>query len=328
MTQEDRSALVRLEGASYRYRSGRAGVGRVTLDVGAGERVVLMGPNGSGKTTVLRMITGELPPSDGSVRVLGHPTASLRAEHRRRMGVVAAESVHVDALPAHQNALFFARAAGLSRDRAKAAVGELFERFGLTADEDVPPSEYSFGMRRKLLLLEALAHEPDLLVLDEPFLGLDPSARSALLDLLHMRASSGAAVLAAMNGPADALALASRVVFLLGGEVVADETPDTLLRRLAKRTVITIEVDGPPCRDAVYPEGVTVSEAAGSLLATSEFGPGVLPALCQAVLASGRTIRSVRVKEPDLADVFAHLTGQPLAPAAPSEDPSLPETAP
>jgi len=294
------------------------------LDVDAGERVVLMGPNGSGKTTVLRLITGELRPGDGSVHALGHPAASLRAGHRRRMGVVAAESVHVDPLPAHQNALFFARAAGLSRDGAEAAVHELFERFGLAADSDVPPREYSYGMRRKLLLVEALAHEPDLLVLDEPFLGLDPSARSALLDIIHVRASSGAAVVAALNGAADALALASRVVFLLDGEVVADDTPDALLERLAKRTLITIEVDGPPSRDADYPEGVTVDETAGRLLAISEFGPGVLPALCQAVLATGRAIRSVRVKEPDLADVFAHLTGQPLAPAAQSEDPSLP----
>lgn len=326
MTQEDRAALVRLEGASYRYRSGRPGVESVTLDVDAGERVVLMGPNGSGKTTVLRLITGELQPGGGSVHALGHPTASLRAGHRRRMGVVADESVHVDALPARQNALFFARAAGLSRDRAEVAVGELFERFGLAADEHVPPTEYSYGMRRKLLLLEALTHEPELLVLDEPFLGLDPSARSALLDLLHVRAGSGAAVVAALNGPADALSLASRVVFLHGGEVVADDTPDALLARLTKRTLITIEVDGPATRDALYPEGVTVNETAGGLLATSAFGPGVLPTLCQAVLASGRTIRSVRVKEPDLADVFAHLTGQPLAAGGPSEDPSIPET--
>ena len=177
------------------------------------------------------------------------------------------------------------------------------------------------------MLLEALAHEPDLLVLDEPFLGLDPGARSTLLDLLHVRAGSGAAVVAALNGPTDALKLASRVVFLLHGEVVADDTPEALLARLAKRTLITIEVGGPSGRDADYPEGVTVTETAGSLLVTSEFGPGVLPALCQAVLATGRTIRSVRVKEPDLADVFAHLTGQQLAPAAQSGDPALPGTA-
>ncbi len=328
MTHEGRAALVRVAGAGYRYRSGRPGVGRVTLDVDAGERVVLMGPNGSGKTTVLRLITGELLPGDGSVHALGRPTASLRAGHRRRMGVVAAESVHLDVLPAHQNALFFARAAGLSRARAEAAVGGLFETFGLAADNDVPPGEYSYGMRRKLLLLEALAHGPDLLVLDEPFLGLDPSARSALLDLLHVRAESGAAVVAALNGPADALALASRVVFLFGGEVVADDTPNALLQRLAKRTLITIEVEGDPSGDADYPEGVTVSEAAGSLLATSAFGPGILPALCQAVLASGRTIRSVRVKEPDLGDVFAHFTGRPLAPTAAAGDPSPPEDAP
>ena len=126
MTQEDRSALTSLGGASYRYRSGRAGVGRVTLDVDAGERVVLMGPNGSGKTTVLRLITGELQPNGGSVSALGHTTTSLDARHRRRMGVVSAESVHVDALSARQNALFFARAAGLSRDRAEAAVHGLF----------------------------------------------------------------------------------------------------------------------------------------------------------------------------------------------------------
>jgi ABC-2 type transport system ATP-binding protein len=203
-------------------------------------------------------------------------------------------------------------------------VSGLLQRFGLAEDSDVPPSDYSYGMRRRLLLVEALAHKPDLLLLDEPTLGLDPRARAVLLDLLHERTREGACVVAALNGPIDALALASRVVFLHRGEVVADDTPEGLLARLAKRTLITIEVDGPSSREAAYPEGVTVDETAGSLLATSEFGPGVLPAVCQAVLAGGRTIRSVRVKEPDLADVFAHLTGQPLAPAARAVDPSLP----
>ncbi len=326
MTAADPAAFVRLEGGSYRYRSGRPGVTGITLDVEPGERVVLMGPNGSGKTTVLRLITGELKPGQGSVIVLGHTAASLPAHVRRRMGVVASETVHIDTLPARDNALFFARAAGLSRHRAEAAVSGLLQRFGLAADSEVPPSDYSYGMRRKLLLVEALAHEPDLLLLDEPTLGLDPRARAVLLDLLHGRTREGACVVAALNGPIDALALASRVVFLRSGEVVADDTPEGLLARLANRTLITIEVDRPSNRDADYPEGVTVNETGGSILATSEFGPGVLPALCQAVLASGRTIQSVRVKEPDLADVFAHLTGQPLAPVTPSADPSLPGT--
>ncbi|GMR12978.1 MAG: ATP-binding cassette domain-containing protein [Gemmatimonadota bacterium] len=327
MKSAGQAALVRLEGASYRYRSGRTGVTDITLEVGPGERVVLMGPNGSGKTTVLRLIAGELRPAGGTVHVMDRTATRLTGAQRRSMGVAPAESVHLDALPARRNALFFARAAGLSPDRAEAAVDRLFERFGLAADTDIPPREYSYGMSRKLLLIEALAHEPVLLLLDEPTLGLDPSARKTLLDLLHRRAHDGASVVAAFNGPTDALALASRVVFLLGGRVVANDTPDALLARLAKRTLITIEVDGPMSKEADYPEGVTVSQTQGGLLATSEFGPGVLPALCQAVLASGRTIRSVRVKEPDLADVFAHLTGQHLAPPTRSGDPSSPGAA-
>ena len=316
MTHEGRGALVRLDRASYGYRSGRPGVEGVTLEVEPGERVVLMGPNGSGKTTLLRLLTGELRPCVGSVEVLGHPAASLSADMRRHMGVVAAETVHVDALPARANAVFFARAAGLSRDRAATAVDGLFEALDLSADAHAPPGEYSYGMRRKLLLVEALAHDPELLLLDEPTLGLDPPARTALLDLLFSRARGSTAVLAALNGPADALALASRVVFLHAGEVVADDTPDRLLRRLRKSTCIEVEVEGTAASHPDYPEGVAVSETSGKLLATSAFGPGVLPALCQAVLAAGWTIRAVRVKEPDLADVFVHLTGEAIVASA------------
>ena len=318
--------LLRLEHASYRYSSGRPGVAGVTMDVEPGERVALMGPNGSGKTTVLRLLTGELRAISGSVEVLGQPSASLSADARRRMGVVAAETVHVDELPARANAIFFARAAGLSLEDATAAVDRLFEVFDLSADEYASPGEYSYGMRRKLLLVEAMAHEPDLLLLDEPSLGLDPQARAALLDLLVSRSKGGATVVAALNGPADALALSSRVVFLHRGEVVADDTPDALLGRLRKRTCIEIDVEGAAGGNPVYPDGVVVSETSGTLVATSEFGPGILPALCQSVLTTGRTIQAVRVKQPDLGDVFTHLTGEALK--APLDGPAtLPEAA-
>ena len=313
MTQEGQRALLRLKAASYRYKSGRRGVAGVTLDVEPGERVVLMGPNGSGKTTVLGLVTGKLRASSGSVDVLGHSSASLSAGVYRRIGVAAAETVHVDGLPARANAIFFARAAGLSRERAAAEVDRLFDILDLSiVDGHAAPGDYSFGMRRKLLLVEALAHSPELLLLDEPLLGLDPPARAALLDHLLSRSKGGATVVAALNGPADALALASRVVFLQGGEVVADDTPDALLARLRKRTCIEIEVEGTESCEPVYPDGVSVSEVSGTLLATSEFGPGILPALCQSVLSAGRTIQAVRVKQPDLGDVFAHLTGEAL----------------
>lgn len=293
----------------YTYPSGRLGVRGVTLRGGPGERVVVMGPNGSGKSTLLRLVSTELPSPRGALRLFeggGNPSAA-----RRRLGVAQDQAVHLDALTGLENGLLFAELYGMPAGEAEIVLEDLFSALGLGDVMNVPVGEYSHGMRRKLLLAEALCHRPDLIVLDEPALGLDPPSRIALIRLLEGMSEDGACVLLATNEPALAERLATRVVFLSDGEVVAQGTPHELLEKLSGTTQIEILVSGEIPPDLAL-EGVAITLLPGRVVAESRAGASVLPELSASILAAGAKIERIAVREPDLADVFRELTGRDM----------------
>ncbi len=204
-----------------RYGSYEA-LGGIDLDVAHGEVVGILGPNGAGKTSLLRLVCGGRQPTGGTITI---PSI------RRDIGIAGDESIHLDALSGMENALIFAELGGLARASARTRVHALLERFGLDADADRPVSDYSFGMRRKLLLIEALVHEPRLIVLDEPTTGLDQQGRDALHGLLRERAAAGAAAVLASNDPVEPQRLCDRVVFLHRGRIVLQGAPADLVER-------------------------------------------------------------------------------------------------
>jgi len=297
----------------YTYPSGRPGLRSVSLGAGPGERIVAMGPNGSGKSTLLKLVSTALPSRPGALLLFGESHRTVPREVRRRLGVVQDEPVHVDALTGMENARLFGELYGLSTRKARASLAALFAAFGLEQVRDVPVAEYSYGMRRKLLLVEALAHEPELLVLDEPALALDPPSQAALLAILEERSRAGACTLVATNEPALAQRLATRVVFLSDGEMVAQGSTAELLEKLHGTTRIEIrltgEVPSDVTLDGVTIDGVTVTVLPDRIVAESRSGVDVLPRLTEAILGTGSQITRVEVREPDLADVFTQLTG-------------------
>ena len=178
------------------------GLGVVDVDVFAagGQIVGITGDNGAGKTTLLRLLATLEPPSDGLLTWWG--TANRRRPAvRRRLGVMLDASVHFDQLTGLQNCMFFARRYGLSRSRARSRVEELLKWAGLHEVRHLAVQEYSLGMRRRLSLVEALAHEPDLIVLDEPSLALDYKGELGLESRIQSEASRGAAIVVATNDP-------------------------------------------------------------------------------------------------------------------------------
>jgi ABC-2 type transport system ATP-binding protein len=302
-------------GLHHTYGSGRVGLAGVDLAVAPGERVVLLGPNGSGKTTLLRVLATGLRPDSGSLRLLDRTVPPARPALRRRMGVLPDHPAHLEPLSGAENAHLFASAAGLDRRDAQARVDALFERLALAEAADDPVSAWSLGMRRKLLLVEALAHDPAILLLDEPSMGLDPPAVDVLVELLGERAAAGAATVAAVNDPVVAARIADRVVMLDRGRVVADASPGALLEELGGGIRCEVEVAGPPAdavRVAGAVVGVDVHHSANVLEARLVGGSAGLPRLVSALVEEGVEIRSFRVREPDLRDVFRARTGRPL----------------
>ena len=293
----------------YTYPPGRAGLRGVSLEAGPGERVVAMGPNGSGKSTLLKLVSTALPAASGSLLLFGedHGRPPPRAV-RRRLGVVQDVPVHLETLTGLENALLFTELYRVPTTKGLSVLEPLFSAFGLAQVRDVPVSEYSYGMKRKLLLVQALAHEPELLVLDEPALALDPPSQNALLSILEERSRSGTCTLVATNEPALAQRLATKVVFLAEGEVVAEGSTDDLLRDLAGTTRIEIRLLGNVPSDLSL-DGVAITSLSDRIVAESRTGIDILPHLTEAILAEGGQITHVEVSEPDLSDVFTQLTG-------------------
>ena len=344
---------------SFTYPSGRNGLGNVSLDGAPGDRVVVMGPNGSGKSTLLRLVSTELTARPGSLTLFGEACESSRGDFRRtralrrRIGIVQDTPIHVGDLTGLENGLLFAELYGLPRAEASSAFSVLSASLGLDDALHVPTREYSYGMKKKLLIAEALVHDPEMLILDEPALGLDPPTRVALLRMLEERSERGVCTLVATNEPALAKKLATTVVLLHEGEVVAHGSPAELLAKVGGATRIEVYVtdsqpddltpadlmpDGltrdDPSRAAAGgvapagPEGagpafaglsadiVSIQRLPGRIVAESRSGPDVLPQLVGAVLATGLKIERIELREPDLTDVFTLFTGRALSPEA------------
>ena len=312
---------------SFTYPSGRRGLGNVSLEGAPGDRVVVMGPNGSGKSTLLRLVSTELPSHQGSLTLFGEACGPSRRDFRKRrdlrkrIGIVQDTPVHVEDLTGMENGLLFASLYGLPRAEALGAFAALFTSLGLDDALHVPTREYSYGMKKKLLIAEALVHDPDLLILDEPALGLDPPSRAALLRILEERSEKGVCTLAATNEPALAQELATTIVLLHEGEVVAHGSPAELLAKVGGATRIEVHVAGSPPADLTttdpafeeLPEDiVSIRQLPDRIIVESGSGPDVLPQLVDAVLAAKLKIDRIEIREPDLTDVFTLFTGQTL----------------
>ena len=311
-------------GVGLAYRSGRTGLKPLDLRVETGEVVAVLGPNGSGKSTLLRLLATDLRPTAGELSLLGQPLRRPLSSIRRRIGYAPDTPVHFEVLTGAENAKTFQTLVppqltgpsepdptGANRDR----IGDLFRAFDLEDVSDIPVSEYSFGMSRKLLLLEALALEPCLLLLDEPSVGLDPRGMSALREAVRKRAGAGGTVIVASNEIREVPMWAERVLFFHRGELIEDASLSDLLARVEGRTRIEIDVakPAPPELDLSEIEGVESTEATSAgVMAESSRGGGPLPSLVEALTSAGCGIRDIRVREPDLSDVFHSLTGEAL----------------
>ena len=203
----------------------------VSFTVGQGEIVCVMGPNGAGKSTLLRILAGILTPTTGTARVAGLDVAAGDITYRRRVAfVLGDERSFLWRLSGRENLHFFAALHGLTARAGRHRAAALLERVGLAEAADRTFKEYSRGMRQRLAVARGLLGEPDVLLLDEPTLGLDPKGAVELRRFLRreMVQAAGRTALVASNDPAEVRALADRVLFLEAGRLRGETTPDRL----------------------------------------------------------------------------------------------------
>jgi ABC-2 type transport system ATP-binding protein len=229
------------EGLGRDYDGVRA-LDALDLVVPVGALVGLLGPNGAGKTTAMLLLATLLRPTRGGARVLGHDVVRARGPVRRRLGLVFQETSVDSLLTVEENLRFAARLAGLGGAGMRAAVSAAIERAGLGPRARQPAGQLSGGWRRLLDIARATLHQPDLLILDEPTVGLDPEHRELIWTILAAeRRERGVTILFSTHYLTEAEP-ANRVVLLSQGRVVADDDPTALRAAIGAEVA---EIEGP-----------------------------------------------------------------------------------
>jgi ABC-2 type transport system ATP-binding protein len=294
----------------------------VGFEVRAGETYGLLGPNGAGKTTTISMLTGLLRPDGGEVHVAGcrmHPGAM---DAKALVGLVPQELAIYPDLTARENLTFFGHLYGMGRADLTDRLGEVLEVIGLTDRADDRADTFSGGMKRRLNIGIGLLHRPTLLVLDEPTVGVDPQSRNAILTSVEELATAGMAVLYTTHYMEEAERLCDRLAIIDQGRIVGEGTRRELVASLGEEDVVRLGVQGdlhaaatacgalPTVASADADRGEDAAD--GSVVCLLTDAAGSLPALLEAVTRTGASVTSVEVRQPDLEDVFLHLTGRAL----------------
>jgi ABC-2 type transport system ATP-binding protein len=305
--------VLRCDGLSRQFGDLRA-VDGVGFHIDAGETYGLLGPNGAGKTTVISMLVGLLQPDAGTIEVAGQPMGPRATEVKRLVGYVPQEIAVYPDLTARENLHFFGRLHRLEGRSAR--VDEVLEVVGLTDRADDRVEEFSGGMQRRLNIGIGLLHRPTLLVLDEPTVGVDPQSRDAILAAIEALSSDGIGVLYTTHYMEEAERLCDRIGIIDGGTLRAEGTRRELVALVGGKDRVLLELSGD--NDAVAsvlasrPEVEVASPTTDGVELVVSGAARLLPALLEAVAATGATVRGVRVTEPDLEHVFLELTGRAL----------------
>ena len=219
--------MLRLEGVMKRYGKFTA-VGGITLDVHRGEIFGFLGPNGAGKTTTIRMVAGVLRPSEGRILVGGDDLGLHPARAKARVGYIPDRPYLYEKLSGGEFLRFVAGLWGKDGTEAEARADRLLELFSLTPWKDELIESYSHGMRQKILISSALIHQPELIVVDEPMVGLDPRSAKLLKDLMRTFVGQGGTVFLSTHTLEVAEALCDRIAIISQGEIIALGTMDEL----------------------------------------------------------------------------------------------------
>jgi ABC-2 type transport system ATP-binding protein len=298
---------------------GDRGVRQISLTLAGGSVLALLGPNGSGKSTILDLVAGFLEPQHGDVLMLGQ---RISPSLRRRIGVLFQASSLDPLMTVGETLWLHGRLFGMPTARLRRRIDELLTLTDLQERRDDETETLSGGLKRRLELARCVLHEPDLLLLDEPSLGLDPDAKAALWSMLNAINATGAALLLATNDVAEAERYGQHVAFIERGRVIAQGTPDQLKHDL-RRDSVRVEWPAAPPNIAQLIEGWDgvgrVTGQPSDLHITVDAASTFVPALFQSAHGA---ILGIRIHESTLEDAYFQCVGRPLhrstAPNGPS----------
>ena len=275
----------------------------VSFDIRQGETFGLLGPNGAGKTTTIHMLTGVLRPDAGEININGTADPT-RLEVRQHLGVAPQALALYDELTAEENIAFLAKLYGLSGPRLKERVSWALEFAGLSHRRGHRIRTYSGGMKRRLNLACALVHDPQVVFLDEPTVGVDPQSRNYIFSGIETLAREGRTILYTTHYMEEAQRLCNRVAIMDRGRILALDTVDNLINQHGGQARVEAELEGAP------PQGVNLpGRSDDGVLRFASAAPFEEAAR---LVAAGVKFASFRVDRPNLEVVFLALTGRRL----------------
>jgi ABC-2 type transport system ATP-binding protein len=288
----------------------------VSFQIHEGETYGLLGPNGAGKTTTISMVCGLLTRDTGEVTLDGQSIDVGAVAAKAGIGYVPQELAIYPDLTARENLEFFGRLYDLGGAQLKARTSEVLEIIGLTERAKDRTSTFSGGMQRRLNIGIGLLHQPRLLLLDEPTVGVDPQSRNAILESVAELGRQGMAILYTTHYMEEAERLCTRIGIIDGGEIRAEGTRKELVALIGQRDQVRLTLTGDvvaAARAAGHVRGVASAAAKGDEVEVLTADAGrVLPRLLDAVEAAGAHVRGVEIVQPNLEAVFLHLTGRAL----------------
>ncbi|HAL30887.1 MAG TPA: export ABC transporter ATP-binding protein [Coriobacteriia bacterium] len=307
--------IVEVQGLVKRFGT-LAAVDDVSFTIEEGEVFGLLGPNGAGKTTTISMISCLIEPTGGRIAVDGHDAAREPMALKASLGVVPQEVALYSTLTAAENLQFWGRMYGLHGQDLKQSVDDALELAGLADRAKERVEKYSGGMKRRINIAAGILHEPRVLLMDEPTVGIDPQSRNHILETVKGLNAAGMTVLYTSHYMEEVEYLCDRIAIMDHGRIIAMGTLDELRDVVGGMDVVAVTVSG--AGDAIIEkvagiDGVEgVNSADDTLEVLTRSSGSIMGRLVAALESDGAHVTSVSVTEPNLESVFLHLTGKSL----------------
>lgn len=289
----------------------------VNLHLEQGESVGLLGPNGAGKSTTISMISTLLPPTSGEVRFKGSDVLKNPDVIRPVLGVVPQEIALYEELTAYENMFFFGKTYGLSGEKLKSKIAEVLELVGLTERKKERIKNYSGGMKRRINMAVSLMHEPELLIMDEPTVGIDPQSRSHILETVReLNREKGMTILYTSHYMEEVERLCDRVYIMDHGQIIASGSKEELKSILSSEDTILIEAQQ---KSEQFIRKLNENEHIQQVVEVEQGYKVIVPKgddlfadIFELAKKTQVKVKGVHVQTPTLEDVFLHLTGRKL----------------
>jgi len=312
MTQTN---AIRVDGLCKNFGDLQA-VQDLSFEVQRGEILSLLGPNGAGKSTTISILSGLLKPTQGEAYILGHSVLKEPEAAKACLGVVPQDVALYPDMSARENLVFWGKMYGLRGASLKKRVDEVLDIIGLADRQRDRVGKFSGGMKRRVNIAVALLHKPQVVIMDEPTVGIDPQSRRHILDNVKELNRQGMTVLYTTHYMEEAQELSDHIIIMDMGKAIASGTFTELIRLVGEQTRIdlTLNIDG----DKVISEWKAVSGVSqviakeGKVTVLVDDSNRVLPFLFETATRQGVRITSVDIQEPNLETVFLHLTGKAL----------------